>query len=241
MTYHALMSTPIQRRDPATGPTRWARLRGLIGEVAPFLFSKRAWVRTILARHGRTLIRDVREGATVKIIGQVRPVAEPVTAPFSGERCVYFRAEVWETIQTYEGTAIKLLASRDDCRDVIINDGTGDAYVAMNLAAVSMPQQEDIRFRENGEEYVRGLGYDPLTRRLTYSEVVVRDGATVAVLGTATVEVTRSGGAQPYRGTPVQPTFSATWDDRLIVSGALEDWIDYAIVGQSGSTRTPPR
>ena len=237
------MRTPIQWRDLKMRPSRWARLLGLIGEVLPFLFSKRGWVRTILARHGRTFIRDVRGGARVKIIGQARPVAEQVTAPFSGERCVYFRAEVWETIETSEETSSKLLAALDDCRDVIIADGTGEAHVRMKRAAVSVPQQQDNRFREKGEEYVRRLGYDPLSKRLTYSEGVVRDGATLAVLGTATVEVTRSGGGEPYRGTTVQPTFPATLDDRLIVSGAFEDWIDYAIADQrqSGSVRTPPR
>lgn len=95
---------------------------------------------SILARHGRTFIRDVRGGTTVKIIGQVLPVSEQVTAPFSGERCVYFRAEVWETIETSEGTSSKLLASREDCRDVIIADGTGEARVRMKRAAVSVPR-----------------------------------------------------------------------------------------------------
>ena len=211
MVYHPLVSARSR-------PTLWARLRGLIGEAAPYLFSRQGLARALLGRHERTFIRDVKPGTTVKIIGKLRPVADQVSATFSGERCVYFRSEVWEMAQEPS-----LLVASADCRDVIISDGTGEALVRMQLATVNAPQHQDAGFRAKADEYVTASGYDPRGRQLTYSEAVVRDGATVVVLGTAAVEAA---------GATVQLAFPATLSDRLIVSSALEEWIDHAIADE---------
>lgn len=215
--YHVLVNARSR-------PTLWARLRGLIGEAAPFLFSRPGLARALLGRHERTFIRDVKPGTTVKIIGKLRPVADQVSATFSGERCVYFRSEVWEVAQDPNGNTVNgLLVASDDCRDAIISDGTGEALVRLKLATVSAPQHEDAGFRAKGDEHVTASGYGPRGRQLTYSEAVVRDGATVAVLGTAAVEAA---------GATVQLAFPATLRGRLIVSSALEDWIDHAIADE---------
>jgi hypothetical protein len=217
MVYHPLVSARSR-------PTLWARLRGLLCVAAPFLFSKAGRARALLGRHDRTFIRDVEPGTTVKIIGKLRPLAEQVTATFSGERCVYSRSEARETVTAPNGHTISgLLAATEYCCDVIIADGTGEAVIRMKQATVNAPQQQYAGSRAWADAFVEASGYPPAGRQLSYSEAVVHDGATVAVLGTAAVEVA---------GAVVQRTFPAKPNAHLIVSSALEDWIDHALADE---------
>ena len=197
-----------------------------IGGAMAGLFDKHERIRRLLRRARTIPIRDVRDGQVAKVVGRVRPPGEPLIAPLTGRKCVYWEIEVTE----WEGTRARQITRTHDQRDFVIEDGTGRALVATRRSAIAA--KIDARWARHDDENarareaLRALGikaYDGVgaARQLTYSEAVIEVGEQIAASGRCSWESDPDPDpfAGTYRDMPRRLSISAGQGEVVVVSG----------------------
>lgn len=198
--------------------------------VVSYLNSDKYKVRKALETTPRTAIRELREGATAKVLGKVVPLgAELLTAPLSGRACV-----CWEVI-VEEQTGGKNKYWRERIhelrqRDFLLDDGTGVAHVIardMKIVATSDSKQSSGFLRDASPALEAFLAAHDMSsqgllfnKTLRYREGVFEPGEQVAVLGAVTLEDDPSRGpdGSGYRDVPKRPCLSAPAGGELLAS-----------------------
>jgi hypothetical protein len=170
---------------------------GLIGfAVFRWWFSEAEQTKRAIRGTPRRRIGDVRDGEFVKIVGTIKYLAEPLTAPLSGRRCAYFEARAMEKRGK---SGYREIAMEGGGVEFLVEDGTGRAVIdpVMLRAAVveddakrsgflsdATPGMEAFLAR-HGKDAVGPFGFN---RTISYKEGVFEEGEAVAVVGRATFE-----------------------------------------------------
>ena len=168
---------------------------GLTVLVYRVAFSPRARGRRALERTPRTPIGEVRRGAPVRVVGQVRFAVEPLRAPMSGRPCVCWHVRVQEAKQGAQGGSWANLIDEVDGQDFLLEDETGVAVVAGVLPEATLasagpwidnyvddfPPEVEEFLRKQGEQVRGATG----KRVMRFEERILDEGAQVAVLGMA--------------------------------------------------------
>ena len=200
---------------------------GAFAGVAPSLLPRELRLRAALWRVDRVLIRDVRVGAMVKVVGRALPVTPVMTAPLTLEPCVYYSSLCEAGIEGSEGIQWTCLLNRERRQDFLVDDGTGSLLVHLGGARVrqfggrveGLPQGASNLFAQ--QPHPSELADSSKVYR--YEETIIRPGAFVAVLGRVRVA------AGPDQPSPAaRLAFGVDPDDEPIVSAELEAWVDHA-------------
>ncbi len=202
-------------------PSRWAKVKRLVGERAPFLPA--GWrARAVLGGYPRTLLDAAREGERVKVVGQVRPVAPLLKSPITGQSCVFYRLLVVEIVLEGDNRSERPIADDERRCDFAVVDPSGEALIQPGGAEMNVPASWEDRYHPALERIAREssrLSASVWGERLRYQEVMLRPEAWVAVLGAGRADAHggRDVGAPGlvFANTPAQP---------LVVSSALDDW-----------------
>jgi hypothetical protein len=220
--------------------SRWKKLLASVSAFAPFPLSERVNIRTVIRRNDRVLVRDAREGQTVMVVGRIRMFTTPLQAPLSRQPCVYYDMEVEEEREE-DGILRVPVTAAERRQDFLVADETGEALVRMDYAWVSFPRPWNYKFDPAVDDLLTASGRKwggggPLRGpqsgriRIRYREAFLSEGMPVCVLGRARWEVAADGPtAIGYRGPRLLLTLDPDPPDRLIISGALKDWIDYFV------------
>jgi hypothetical protein len=211
-------------------------VRALINRVAPFL-SSRALARTMIA--------SARDGERVRIVGHVRRHREVLNAPISDKPCVFYRAEVF--MPEFEDPDDKDAkpggyGRRENCRDFLVEDETGQATVIATGAQIDFPASWHVGFDDRIIRFLETCRRTDMVERLTsptnlvgqqstrvrYQETIVADGTPVSVLGRArwVPNAVDPATATAYRSKGQHLIVEADGPNPIIVSGHLADWID---------------
>ncbi|MCB9591969.1 MAG: hypothetical protein H6719_04490 [Sandaracinaceae bacterium] len=91
--------------------------------------------RGILAEHRPTLVRDVRDGATVKVVGHVRKAERALRSPLTGRVGVYYDVLV-------TGAGIRRIREQEAV-DFYVEDETGRALVLTEDLQVAVVRDLD--------------------------------------------------------------------------------------------------
>jgi hypothetical protein len=170
---------------------------GVIGfAVFRWWFSDAEQTKRAIRNAPRKRIGDVRDGEFVKVVGTIKYLAEPLTAPLSGRRCAYFEARAMEK-QGKSG--YREIAMEGGGVEFLVEDGTGRAVIdpVMLRAAVVEDDEKRSGFLSDAtpgmEAFLVRHGRDPIgalgfNRTISYKEGVFEEGETVAVVGLATFE-----------------------------------------------------
>jgi hypothetical protein len=136
-----------------------------------------------------TPIGEVRPGAVVKVVGQVRCFDEPeLRAPLSGRRCAYYRTRLLEADE-------QNVLQETGAQSFFVGDATGEVLVLVDEPEVELAMDADVRwklFDPLGDEAQRFLerhgreSHNRVFRRdIQFEEGLLEPGETVAVLGRA--------------------------------------------------------
>lgn len=151
-------------------------------------------------------IADLGDGELGKAVGRARVVDQSLTAPLSGRRCIYYIAEVWDhsTQKHIIREARAVVFALEDDSGLALVDAMG-ARIELDVAKSASdtfhdPTDAQRAFLARFDEPVHGWFF---ARSLQYSEAVIEDGKTIAVLGAGTREPDpEAPPTDAYRGEP---------------------------------------
>lgn len=185
--------------------------------------------RATIASAPRLAISDVKTHTIVKVIGRLRYLGVPLTAPLTGRTCAYYSAVVTHHL----GLAVR----DDDRRDFLIEDGTGRAIVRLRSdpAAVTVTKDANFRVGEVGADdrelyaFLRWNGRVPGglfggARSFQFREGVLEAEEDVAVCGVGYWEVDPDANAWAvgYRDFPRRLALSPLPDGKIYISDEPE-------------------
>lgn len=124
------------------------------------------------------------DGTEVRVTGTVRILDETLEAPLSGRRCVVYRARVYQhrglsgraRVPLEQLRMVPFVIERDDGTRVTIEG----KHVLLDLDPIKKLRADDTRRHQLG--FTLGLSVRDL-RNARYEEVVVEEGARVALAG----------------------------------------------------------
>jgi hypothetical protein len=210
----------------------WAKLKALVADKVPFLLPARWRAHAVLAAHPRTLIRDAREGQRIKLVGEIRAEAPLLKSPIAGEACIFYRTLVQEIIHDGDDQRAVTVGFDERRCDFVLVDASGEVLVQSDTAELNVPSIWETRYHPAIEPFVSRstkLSDGPFWQKnLRYQESMLSVGATVAVMGAGRFEAYGDAGAgMPYRASGARLVLAGTPERPLLISGRLEDWIDY--------------
>lgn len=135
--------------------------------------------RRRFARTPRVYIAEVRSGQVVRIVGKLRYLDEPLTAPLSDRPCAYHEVRIGAS----EDDPIGKPQSRNGT-DFLLQDRSGVALIRIQQAQTILSLDGVLVV----PEYVQ-TGKGQVRRRKVYREGVLAADELVAVLGRAVMEV----------------------------------------------------
>lgn len=149
-------------------------------------------------------VATIEPEMTVRVTGTIEPLSEPLSAPLTGRRCVYYGAAVSEQRTGQHGTRWVQIHGVQRSVDFIVRDASGRVIVRVDRAdIVAIPDHkrfsgsfdeptpaESALLERFGEDATGFLG---LNRHLRFTESALEIGEEVTVLGVAR----RSEGAGP--------------------------------------------
>jgi len=161
--------------------------------LATIYFSKKAVILRKLRRFTAMAISGLQENKISKIIGKAKPVNEPLVAPLSGRKCVYYKVIVqqksgdknqhWREIikeeeyqnflvTSYAGSALILMTDFDDyfVEDKIYKSGH------FNDATIKLQNYLEL----HGKKSLDFFGFN---KTLRYKEAIIAVDEKIAVLG----------------------------------------------------------
>jgi hypothetical protein len=172
-------------------------------------------LRLDLRRIPRTPLRSVQPEALVKVRGFVVLQGPAVAAPVTGRPCAIYSTDSELAWRGLDWMANEPLPPETGGRDLILDDGTGRAWIRIDGANLSLLGNWRISLSTNRREYLaKRSGRAPNPRlELEYRELTVVPGEILTVYGRSVYEAdpgppTR--GPQPYRTAPVRNVFIAT-------------------------------
>jgi hypothetical protein len=169
---------------------------------APFLLARRTHVRLAFLLRDPVPIAAARPGDVVKVVGIVRALPAPLTAPFSGQACAYHQSVA--LAQDQRGRWVMLLDATEG-RDFVVDDGSAQALVRIAGAELALLDDAAAVWRPDlPPAGARFVGEALASRPLRFRETALADGHEVAVVGRARrltePDCYRHGA--PYRGGP---------------------------------------
>ncbi|MBZ0119330.1 MAG: hypothetical protein K8H88_20230, partial [Sandaracinaceae bacterium] len=190
----------------------------------------------------RTRVADLREGTIAKVVGTLRPIDEPLMAPFTGRSCVGFRVAGYRHEASRREGPI-LLDDVEEGHRFYLDDETGTVRIdRKGYCKLYVPTLRITHGGEHGaarhiERYFARYGQERRTffesfspasgidlwapARFTYHEQALLLGARVAVLGVvrSTGEpAPETGRAAGYRDRQILMAIEPPDDARLVVS-----------------------
>lgn len=181
-----------------------------------------------LWRTPRTAVRDLADGAVVKVIGRARSIGEPVLGPFTGRALVTLRAMGMRVHNTGRSRRYEVFDDVEKGQQFLVEDETGVARV--ELAGFSRLFAPTLRAgrgaADHVERYFARYGqhertfFDGFAGDVYYWERGVEEGAEVAVLGLAraTGELAPASARGGYREAPRLFVIEPPASDRVLVS-----------------------
>jgi hypothetical protein len=169
-------------------------LAAAVAVVASIYFAKDARARRKLAGTRVEAIAQATPGTTARFTGTIEALADQLTAPMSGRRCVYYLAVVQEYRSSGKsGNWVEILRDEQHV-DFLVRDGTGAAHVRMDAPHVVAVRDHNTRsgtfddataieaafLQQFSKESTNFLG---LNRSLRYSEGALELGEEITVLG----------------------------------------------------------
>lgn len=101
----------------------------MVGSIAVVLRARTRRFRRKLARHKLRRLSDIGEGNYARIVGRAHPVGEPLIAPMTGRRCVYYDVIVeGKGVAPKPGKMTRIAAESKGIAFLLV-DGTGRAVV----------------------------------------------------------------------------------------------------------------
>lgn len=168
---------------------------GCLAAVAgyPSWFSEIARVRRALRDTPRSAIRDAKNGDVVKLVGRVRPAAQPLVAPMAGCDCTFYDVTVQRVQSSATGRQWVELIRERRVVDFLVEDGTGRAFVRGSELRFALVKDADLDPILKGElepddiALLRRHGHESSDRSfeqgLRYKEVRFETGDTITVAG----------------------------------------------------------
>jgi hypothetical protein len=165
----------------------------------------------------RVSVAGANAGEIVRVIGKLRSIGEPLSAPLTGRACSHFDLQVDVLVSTGKSSSWRSLFREVGSKSFAIEDSSGQAIVDTSSFAAAVvldqhassgtfndatPELEALLAR-HGEKSTDFLG---MNKGLRYREGVLEPGEAVAVVGRARWEDDPDvGGAVPsgregYRG-----------------------------------------
>ena len=160
-----------------------------------FYFSAKQRILRQLKEIRRKQIHSVRENEYVKIVGKAKHAGEPLIAPLSKRKCVYYDVKVQEKRGKHWNVIIDDVAYQD----FFINTGTESAILnlrvqrdntkrihlvtdhSLNSGVFKEPDAEIKRYLElNGN---KSTGFFGMNKSLRYTESVIELDEEIAVMG----------------------------------------------------------
>ena len=111
-------------------------LAGVAAAIAALMMSRTRRFRRKLARHRLWRLRELPEGRYARIVGRAHPVGEPLIAPMTGRRCVYYEVKVEGKGVAPSPGKMSVIAAETRAIPFLLNDGTGRAHVVPDGADV---------------------------------------------------------------------------------------------------------
>lgn len=160
--------------------------------------SRKAKIRRKITALPVSRIADLRDGAQVRVVGEVAQAEETLLAPLSKRDVAAWEVVVRYTEHGKGGSG----GRRSEAVDFLLRDSSGSLLVTISDAAFAMAEdhEEDFRFQEAPEILhdiftAQGNSVEPGPgSRLNGSEAAVEIGETVAVVGI--VSITGEGDAR---------------------------------------------
>jgi hypothetical protein len=150
--------------------------------------------RRKLARHKLRRLGDLPEGTYARIVGRAHPAGEPLIAPMTGRRCVYYEVKVeGKGIAPHPGK-MTVIAAETKAIPFLLVDGTGRALVDPEGADVLIdfdarsdfsPQARVVTpehltfFERHGRKVIGGV----YGTELRYREAVIEVEDMITILG----------------------------------------------------------
>ncbi len=164
-----------------------------------FFFTKEAIVINKLKNIKSKKISKVVDGEVVKIKGKIKYIGNPLIAPLSKRKCVYYHIIVEESDRRSKNV-IEINLTKDIeekvSRNVIIIDGKDYAIIDTKLMESYLTMDKEYwsgflldakdnleKFLERHNEESTVFGFN---RELNYKEGILEEGETIAVVGKAT-------------------------------------------------------
>jgi len=176
-------------------------------------FSRRGRAKRRLRKAERVRIADAQDGQVAKIVGTLRIVGEPLTAPLCGLPCACYETKVEQRKSSGKSSYWATIASESDyAAELCLEDGSGTALVTLTLPQLVIKMDQHFRsgtFNDATPELEAFLARHGesstgwvFNKTLRYKEGLFEEGETVAVLGLCRREPdpeVRSSGAGGYR------------------------------------------
>lgn len=129
-----------------------------------------------------TAVRDLTEGARVRVVGKAQPAGELVKAPYSGQMCLAFHAQNSARVGDNEHGKTLRSPESQDVRAFRVQDATGS--IELDLAHVSLQLRRNLLSDDQLERHAFGARI--LAREaqdVRYYEYVLVASDDVAVIG----------------------------------------------------------
>jgi hypothetical protein len=174
----------------------------------------------LLAGSPEKTLGEVLEGELVLVRGVARPAGRLLDAPFSGRKCIAFRA----VVEADEDMGWKELLRFDECPPFFVSaDGAeasveGQVFVGLKL---------DLRIEgpptEANKETLRKLGIGLVDikgkrRPVRFFEAILADGEAIWVRGRVRIGVDSRGSSQELRGPPLLRVFEGTKQQPVVIT-----------------------
>lgn len=186
----------------------WAIGAGIVWWRQP---SRRA--RRLLARVPEKALVEVVEGELVRVRGKVRSAGGVLEAPFSGRRCIGFRAvaeekemqSLWKEVVRLQECASFLLTA-----DGVEASVEGPFFVGLDVDYRSGEQLVKAQLDALAKHGVRAIVDRRGRRALRFHEAILEEGDPIWVVGRVRVAVDPRGQSETLRGPPVLRVLEGT-------------------------------
>ena len=140
---------------------------------------RRHRARRRFANASRVYIADVRPGQVVRLVGKLRYLDEPLTAPLSERSCAYHEVRIGASVDDPIGKP-----HSDNGTDFLLQDRSGVALIRIHKAQMILSLDGVLVV----PDYVQ-TSKGPVQRSKVYREGVLTADELVAAVGRATMEV----------------------------------------------------
>lgn len=169
-------------------------LTGIAGYAAHVYYAEERKIKRRLMQNAPVKIQEVQDGTIVKIVGKIRMEQEPLEAPFSAQKCVYYHSTVHEQSST-GSNEWRVILSETNSMDFWIEDATSRAWIQaakLKIAVIKDNEFSSGTFDDAPERLERFLARHGqkstgwvLNRSLRYKEGIFALDEKIAVLGKA--------------------------------------------------------